>query len=48
MMRRSWSILAGLVLAACSAGAGGVVGKWDSTFWRVSLAISPPAWEDCS
>ena len=39
MKRRSWSILAGLVLAACSAGGGGFVGKWDSTFGGVSLEL---------
>jgi hypothetical protein len=37
--RPSWSILAGLVLAACSGGSGGFVGKWDSTFGGVSLDI---------
>jgi len=39
MKRPSWSILAGLVLAACSAGGGGFVGKWDSTFGGVSLEL---------
>jgi hypothetical protein len=39
MQRRSWSILTGLVLAACSAGGAGFVGKWNSTFGGVSLEL---------
>jgi hypothetical protein len=39
MRRRSWSILTSLVLVACSAGGGGFVGKWDSTFGGVSLDL---------
>jgi hypothetical protein len=39
MKRRSFILFAGLLLAACSGGGGGFVGKWESTFGGVSLDL---------
>lgn len=37
--RATLAILASLILAACSGGSGGYVGKWESTFGGVTLEL---------